>query len=160
MLRLLASPWAVAAWGAASVLMILGQSWFYQRVRSQFHAWQPVKATILESRIRSYTDMDGEYVREPVVKFSYTYEGQEYVSDTPYLCSYSIGPKFIDLSDVANRFKKGETVTARLHPKFPEVCYIDIAKFDWKSILLLAGGILIFGFGAYFIAGFVKGSTL
>ena len=147
MLRLLASPWAIAAWGAASVLMVLGQSWFYQRVRSKFHAWHPVRATILESWVRNYTDMDGDNVREPVIKFSYTYEGREYVSDTPYLRSYTIGPKFIDLSNDASRFNKGDTVTARLHPQFPEVCYIDIAKFDWKSILLLAGGILVFGFG-------------
>lgn len=160
MLRLLASPWAVAAWGAASVLIVLAQSWYYHRVRSRFHSWQPVEATVLESWVRSYTDMDGEYVREPVVKFSYSYEGQEYVSDTPYLRSYFLGSKFVDVSDIANQFSKGDVLTARLHPQVPEVCYIGIARFDWKSILLLAGGIVVFGFGAYFIAGFIKGGHL
>ena len=160
MLRLLASPWAVAAWGALSVLVVLAQSWFYLRIRSQFHAWQPVDATILESWIRKYSEMDGEYVREPVVKFSYRYMGNEYVSDTPYLRSFTLGPKFIDLSEIASRFRKGDIVTARLHPAFPELCYIEVAKFDIKSILLLAGGIIAFGSAAYFIAWFIGGGTI
>lgn len=73
---------------------------------AQFSSWQPVTATILESWVRDYNEMDGEYVREPVIKFSYNYQGREYVSDTPYSRSFTLGPRFVDLSDLAKQYNR------------------------------------------------------
>ena len=155
MIRIFLSPWAIAAWAAASLLLVLWQSLLWLRVRAQFRSWQPVTATIVESWIRTYNEMDGEYVKEPVVKFSYTFNGLDYVSNTPFLRSFTLGPRFVNLSELANQYQKGETVVARLNPERPDECYLGVANFDFKSVFLLAAGILLTGAASYFLSWFI-----
>ena len=156
MIRVFMSPWFIALWAVGSVLLVLFQTLIWFRVKSQFESWQPVSATILESWVNAHTEMDGEYVREPVIRFSYTFRGQEYVSDTPFWRSFTLGPRFVDLSGLASQYKKGDKVVARLHPEYPEVCFLGIANFDFKSVFLLAGGVVLTGAASYFLGWFLK----
>ena len=155
MWRVFASPWFVAAWSALVVLVVVARTLFYLRIRAHWQEWQPVSATILESHINAYTDMDGEYVRSPTIRFSYEFQGKEYTSDEPVLRSFSLGPKFINLTEVIERYSKGDTVTARLHPRFPEFCYLEVERFDFKSLFLTVAGLIALGAGSYGLARFL-----
>ena len=155
-MRLFLSPWFVMLWVCGSVLLVVAQSWAYLWIRSRFQSWQPVNATILESRVRSYNDEDGNYVREPFVRFAYSYQGQEYESDRPFMRSFTLGPKYVDLSHLAAKYGKGEVVQARLNPDVPESCFLEVSKFDYRSVFMMAGLILAVGFGSYFLSWFIS----
>lgn len=156
MIRLFMSPWFVLLWACGSVLLVVAQSWAYLWIRSRFRSWQPVNATILESRVRSYNDEGGNYVRVPVVRFSYSYQGRDFESDHAFLRSFTLGPHFVDLSHLASKYTKGEMVQARLNPDFPEMCYLEVSKFDYKSVFMMAGLIIAIGLGSYFISWFIS----
>ncbi len=126
-------------------------------IKKRFYGWPVIAVKIIESELLDYNDTTGERIYEASIKFEYEFRGNTYVADTPILKGYELSLRSVRENALLKKYKVGDVVNARVCPNAPEICYLEIAKFDWLSATLVPIGlimyILFFGLWTYFLIG-------
>lgn len=80
-------------------------------------AWRETPCTILESRVATHSDSDGDDTYSVEVRYAYTYDGREHRSD-----------RFRFMGGSSSGYAGKEAVVRRLSPGTRTVCYVDPAN--------------------------------
>ena len=119
-------------------LTLLGllQAFIYWRFSRTFNDWPKVRAEITHSRLLDQL-IDGKSECEAIIAFRYRYDGTEYKCDTPALRGYSLIKHRDFEKSMVNKYRPGDIVLARVHPRAPSVAYLEKAPLNWASLLFI-----------------------
>lgn len=137
------------------VLMSLAgifQTVLYRKLSKTFDSWPVVSAEITQSFFLNRLLPDGEEACEARISFNYRFRGKDYKADTPVLRGYELFPSEKYESALVAKYRKGQLYNVRVHPKIPEIAYLEVAPLSRASTILAPilslGGMLLVG--AYF----------
>lgn len=139
---LITIPLLMAALGILQTLLYLGQ-------KKYFTQWSCVSTEITHSWFLNQLAPDGEQLTEAVISFTYEVGGKQYESNTPALRGYELFPSLKYESALVKKYKLGSHHKARVHPKFPEIAYLEIAPLS-KLSTVLAPAMSLLGIGLLF----------
>lgn len=108
-----------------------------------------VAATIVKSELDDYHDVDGKRIYIAKVHFSYSFRGNEYVSETPALRGAQMFPLYNYEAKLLKKYQLGEMFNARVVPNVPEYAYLEIAPLSKASTILLP--LTIVGYALYLV---------
>lgn len=107
-------------------------------------ASEPVDATVISSEVDSRYDADQNRVYNLIVTYEYTYNGEEYTSNSVYLRNKEISSRSI-AGGVVSDYSAGDETTAYIQPDDPDNAYLRDGGYPLGGILLLIplGGFLL-----------------
>lgn len=112
----------------------------YRDQQFAHETFQPVQATILESKVKSRT-RDGKRTYRPYVYYRYDVEGKGYRSKK-YMYYYNLNTTRGNAEDIIARYPAGASVTAYYNPVYPKNAVLNNSEPDPTLFLIF---ITIFG---------------
>ncbi|WP_299597587.1 DUF3592 domain-containing protein [uncultured Microbulbifer sp.] len=128
------------------------QTFVYSRVNKRWNSLPLVDAKITTSKLKNFTNTEGQRVYEAQIEFEYEYSGAKYRSDTPLLRSPQLFKDNNIEHDLLSRYKEGEKLKVRVIPGSPKDAYIEMERFSRLSavvipVLFIIYSIAVFGYG-------------
>ncbi|WP_444946667.1 DUF3592 domain-containing protein [Microbulbifer sp. VTAC004] len=129
-----------------------GQTFVYQRVKKKWNSLPVVDAKIKTSKLKNFTNAEGQRVYEAQIEFEYEYMGVKYSSDTPLLRSPQLFKNNNIEHDLLSRYKEGGSVAVRVMPSSPKNAFIEMERFSKLSavvipVLIVIYSLAVFGYG-------------
>ncbi|GIX45982.1 MAG: hypothetical protein KatS3mg131_0193 [Candidatus Tectimicrobiota bacterium] len=109
--------------GAALMIGLLSSSYLKQRAVAAH--WNPVRATVLSSRVLSYSTDSGPQTYRPEVTYAYTVEGVTYTGRTYSYYKTGSEDYLVVKRKVETLFAPGRHLTVYDNPQRPEEAVID-----------------------------------
>lgn len=133
-------------------LTLLGllQVFIFWRFSRSFDSWPKARAEITHSRLLDQL-IEGKNVCEAVIAFKYQYDRIEYRSELPALRGYSLFKNRDFERMLVQKYRPGDIVFARIHPRAPNLAYLERAPLSWASILFLPAWIGLWIVAIYLI---------
>ncbi|WP_250461650.1 DUF3592 domain-containing protein [Microbulbifer litoralis] len=113
------------------------QTIIYLKFRKNFQSWPTVAAKIIHSRLLNQLDVEGRRVIEAVIAFEYEFCGKSYRSETPALRGHDLFPDLNYEWDLTKKYRVGDLVNARVHPRTGQVAYLEVAPLSRLSTVLV-----------------------
>lgn len=122
----------------------------YRSVKRNWGRYIPVRATITRSKLIDQLNADGNRDYEAEIRFKYLWDGKEYESDTAILRGPQLFPLWNYESSLLQKYKEGDYCEARVHPRNPDIAFLELAPLSKMSAILLP--IMTIGYGAAIVA--------
>lgn len=127
------------------------ETYLYFMQKRNFEKWPRVAAEVTFCKMYDAPHPFFGRAYEAVIHFRYSFRGEDYVSETPFLKGYSLfSNRRAEISKL-NQFQVGDIKTARVNPSLPQFAYFEIAPFNWISSILVPVGALLYLGLVYFI---------
>ena len=117
----------------------------YRAVRRDWGHYMPVRATITRSKLIDQLNTDGERDYQADIRFKYVWAGREYESCTAILRGPQLFPLWNYETSLVQKYKEGDHYEARVHPRRPDVAYLELAPLNKKSAILLLVSTIVYG---------------
>ncbi len=114
--------------------------------KKKFNDWPAVSVEIIHSelleKIEANIELDRAYI--PDIKFKYKFRNKDYVSNEPVLSNHTLFQNHLEVEYLVEKYKKGDIVTAKVNPKVPEECFLEIGRFNIIEGIVRPIGIILF----------------
>jgi hypothetical protein len=119
----------------------------YQNQQSDLQEAVEVEGTVQSTDVHEHSNENG-YSYDPYVKYTYSYEGQQYTSRSVYPGlndrTYNDREK---AEEVVSQFSPGETTTVYVNRENPSSAFLIEDTQPFRPFLVLGGGVLFAAIG-------------
>jgi preprotein translocase subunit SecG len=116
-------------------------------------SWEPVSATVIESRVVSEKDSDGDTMYSAEIRYQYVVDGNTYISDNWYFNEGEFQTSARSMMENrVNEYPEGSTITVYYNPENPSEACIRQGSPIWARITSIGIAlfmIIILGIGIY-----------